>query len=347
MIVLVLQVSPEVNRTSEREHKEFLNVIEKAVRLFPDAKILIPRVTMVSTKEIYEAIRSSDLVICDVTRSADVMFYLGYASALRKPTILIARHKEGIPSVADRMRLLFYPQEFFQRELVEAIDVSLRDQKRFDIRPHPRVGGDPNGILEIPLRSYVRASELGLLLQGLTDLYSVAHEVDGKVNRQIERAELVANRISVGTPNVAELIGILPQITAIAAALVAVMRVPKAIGEGAREIAEARKKWIEGNLLREQLSDDSGALVKPGYQRLKRVASSFDSLTKARNVILAEPTVKIDAAGGSASRITSSENRKSNGRGNHGFHLSYLEAERHRRRGRRGSIRFPRPRFGH
>jgi hypothetical protein len=119
----------------------------------------------------------------------------------------------------------------------------------------------------------------------LADLYSVIQEIE-----DTRREELVAKRISVGTPNLVELIGVLPEITATAAALLAVLKVPIAFGQGAKYLAEARKLWIEGTLAKKQHAS------KLANQHQERIESSFYSLAQARDVVSAAPTLRIEAS---------------------------------------------------
>lgn len=153
-------------------------------------------------------------------------------------------------------------------------------------------------ILEIPLKDEIPAGELGQLLHGLAELYSVIGELRGGGGRSLKPEELMAKRISVGTPNVAELIGLVHPMAAVIAALLAVLTVPKALGEGAKAIAAARKIWFEGTLLKLQLqmqsTDPLGAHVKPENQHRRRIAASFKFLGKAKNVVSDEPRLKIE-----------------------------------------------------
>jgi hypothetical protein len=57
--------------------------------------------TSIST-HIADAIQSSDLIIADLTEgNPNVMYELGYAHALRKPTILLRNEKDAVPIPAD------------------------------------------------------------------------------------------------------------------------------------------------------------------------------------------------------------------------------------------------------
>ena len=147
-------------------------------------------------------------------------------------------------------------------------------------------------VLTIPLHLRVPARDLGLILHGLADLYAVV--LDQGV--QASADTLIAHRIAVGTPNEVELIGMLPQITAIAAALVAVLKVPKALGEGAEKIANARKTWIEGTLLKEKIGKGAQARAKLSEATVTRIEIGFQSLDQGKDVVYGEPKLRIVAA---------------------------------------------------
>lgn len=154
-------------------------------------------------------------------------------------------------------------------------------------------------LLTIPLHLRVPAADLGLILNGLADLYAVALEEGGEPRSDT----LIAHRISVGTPNEVELIGMLPQITAIAAALVAVLKVPKALGEGAEKfaaaadkLAAARKTWIEGTLLKQKIGEKAEPQKRVPEASVARIEVAFNALAEGKEVISAEPTLKIVGA---------------------------------------------------
>ncbi len=147
-------------------------------------------------------------------------------------------------------------------------------------------------VLTIPLHLRVPARDLGLILNGLADLYAVVLDQGGRAGADT----LIAQRIVVGTPNEVELIGMLPQITLIAAALVAVLKVPKAIGEGAEKIATARKTWIEGTLLKEKIGKDAQAPDKLAEATVTRIEVAFQSLAHGKDVVSGEPKLRIVAA---------------------------------------------------
>ena len=147
-------------------------------------------------------------------------------------------------------------------------------------------------LLTIPLHLRVPAADLGLILNGLADLYAVALEEGGEPRSDT----LIAHRISVGTPNEVELIGMLPQITAIAAALVAVLKVPKALGEGAEKLAAARKTWIEGTLLKQKIGEKAEPQKRVPEASVARIEVAFNALADGKEVISAEPTLKIVGA---------------------------------------------------
>jgi hypothetical protein len=103
-------------------------------------------------------------------------------------------------------------------------------------------------------------------------------------------------RIAVGTPNEVELIGMLPQITAIAAALVAILKVPKAVGEGAEKIANARKTWIEGTLLKEKIGKETQPQANLSAAAATRIEIAFQSLAQGKDVVSGEPKLRIVTA---------------------------------------------------
>ena len=60
-------------------------------------------------QDIYDAIESSDFLICDLTdRNANVMYELGYAHALGKPAFLISQDLALIPFDLRRLRVFSY-----------------------------------------------------------------------------------------------------------------------------------------------------------------------------------------------------------------------------------------------
>lgn len=155
---------------------------------------------------------------------------------------------------------------------------------------------EERGVLRIRLKDEVLASELGKLLNGLADLYSATWAV-GRSEPQLAHEGLQAKRISVGTPNVVELFGMISEVTMIAAALLAVLKVPKTLGETAREFAEARKTWVEGTLLQNKLGEDPAITAQQEKQQTESIAQAFSDLFQARDLLIAEPTVLVKKPG--------------------------------------------------
>ena len=93
------------------------------------------------TEQLYEAIETSDLIICDITHSnPNVMYELGYAHALRKPVIIVSQRSEHMPFDVRSVRALFYDVDLgrgteFVRELEAAIQEALHNPERFSARP--------------------------------------------------------------------------------------------------------------------------------------------------------------------------------------------------------------------
>lgn len=148
-------------------------------------------------------------------------------------------------------------------------------------------------ILAIPLDERVPAGQMGFLLHGLDDLYAIVGDMS---YQRLETPELLASRISIGTPNVAELIGELPQMMAIVAALVALLKVPKVAGEAAEKIANARKTWIEGTLLKRKLADEPQAPKRLSEPCLARIEVTFDAIAQGRYIVSGEPKLRIVGA---------------------------------------------------
>lgn len=144
-------------------------------------------------------------------------------------------------------------------------------------------------LLTIPLHLWVPAGDLGLILNGLADLYALALEEGGEPRSDT----LIAHRISVGTPNEVELIGMLPQITAIAAALLAVLKVPKALGEGAEKLAAARKTWIEGTLLKQKIDQKAEPQKRVPEASVARIEVAFNALAQGKEIVSGEPKLRI------------------------------------------------------
>jgi hypothetical protein len=93
------------------------------------------------TEQLYEAIETSDLIICDITHSnPNVMYELGYTHGLRKPVILISRRFEYMPFDVRSVRTLLYDPDFggqaeFVRNLELKIQEALRNPELFSARP--------------------------------------------------------------------------------------------------------------------------------------------------------------------------------------------------------------------
>ena len=150
------------------------------------------------------------------------------------------------------------------------------------------------GILSIPLRDHVTARELGKLMRGLSILYNVACTNRISECENESDKELIACKVSIGTPNLADLVGILPEITAIAAALVAVLQIPKAFAEGAKGLAEARKTWIEGTLLKPRPNDKSEHQITLSDQQINEIAVAFNELYESRELIRGRPIINLE-----------------------------------------------------
>ena len=82
-------------------------------------------------------------------------------------------------------------------------------------------------------------------------------------------------------------------IASVSGGLLAVLKVPKALGEGAKQIAEARKTWIEGTLLKNQLESQSETDAELPERHQRRVASSFKSMEQVKDLVMDDPTVMV------------------------------------------------------
>jgi hypothetical protein len=88
---------------------------------------------------IYQAIETSDLIICDVTHgNPNVMYELGYAHALRKPVILMASNLEHIPFDVHTVRMFIYDSKLpgnFIKNLRDLIAEAFKNPAAFANRP--------------------------------------------------------------------------------------------------------------------------------------------------------------------------------------------------------------------
>lgn len=92
------------------------------------------------TEAMYEAIESSDLLICDLSGlNPNVMYELGYAHALQKPVLIISQSTERIPFDIRSIRVLIYDRDRGSSEFVtrmrQYITEALEDPGSFSTRP--------------------------------------------------------------------------------------------------------------------------------------------------------------------------------------------------------------------
>ena len=98
-------------------------------------------------EDIYQAIKTADLLVCDVTgRNPNVMYELGYAHALRRPTILIVKRPDFIPfSIRSKRNLVYDPDTprhltEFKNQLQEITKIALEQPDMFRDRPEAEIG---------------------------------------------------------------------------------------------------------------------------------------------------------------------------------------------------------------
>jgi hypothetical protein len=91
------------------------------------------------TEALYEAIRTSDLIICDITHlNPNIMYELGFAHGVRKPVIIISQFAEVTPFDIRSVRIIRYETTFgteLVRSLQTAIEVALRNPEMFSSLP--------------------------------------------------------------------------------------------------------------------------------------------------------------------------------------------------------------------
>ncbi len=90
------------------------------------------------TEVVFKEIETADFLICDVTASnSNVMYEIGYAHALKKPTILISQRTDAIPSDLQIFFRLIYDLEIegyvleFRKRLAEIIIRALENPSEF------------------------------------------------------------------------------------------------------------------------------------------------------------------------------------------------------------------------
>lgn len=103
------------------------------------------------TDAIYKEIETADFLICDTTSSnSNVMYELGYAHALKKPTILISQRTDVTPfNIHNFIRLIydFGTQEYieeFKKRLTVSTKSALENPNNF--RSHPKSESETNSI---------------------------------------------------------------------------------------------------------------------------------------------------------------------------------------------------------
>ena len=101
----------------ERVHDTLRRAIEEAgFRVVQHRDAVRPGAEL--TSSILHSIREADLIIADVSQQNPSVFYeLGFAHALRKPTILLFNSKSGsgLPSDLDGLQYIAYDPADFRR----------------------------------------------------------------------------------------------------------------------------------------------------------------------------------------------------------------------------------------
>ena len=87
----------------------------------PNAELLLMENTQASGRTVlevlYEAIETSDLIICDVSEAnLNVMYELGYAHALKRPVIVISEQTDLVPFDLRGVQSLIYDKNRLQGE---------------------------------------------------------------------------------------------------------------------------------------------------------------------------------------------------------------------------------------
>ena len=78
------------------------------------------------SERVVRMIRSSDLVVADITgKNPNVFYEIGLAHALHRPSILIARRDEEIPFDLAGTRIVFYNEDAESMDLLSSTVESL------------------------------------------------------------------------------------------------------------------------------------------------------------------------------------------------------------------------------
>ena len=95
--------------------------------------------------QVYRAIEKADAIICDLsTTNANVMYQLGYAHALGKPVVVIARTVEDVPFDLSGVPFLAYANSNeFAQELRKMVSEALENPRAFAKMRDRVVGGRP------------------------------------------------------------------------------------------------------------------------------------------------------------------------------------------------------------
>ena len=111
----------------------------------PNAELLLMENTQASGRTVlevlYEAIETSDLIICDVSEAnLNVMYELGYAHALKRPEIVISEQTDLVPFDLRGVQSLIYDKNRLQGEfsarLSTLISEALTNPEKFSSKPH-------------------------------------------------------------------------------------------------------------------------------------------------------------------------------------------------------------------
>ena len=102
--------------------------------------------------ELKAGIAEADLVIADVSfANPNVLFELGFAEALGKPTLLINQQDSQAPFDLDRRLILFYDRSRLKRDLVphlaDGITVALREPDQFTGKAEPHSETKPKAFV--------------------------------------------------------------------------------------------------------------------------------------------------------------------------------------------------------